>query len=58
MKSVIQWAAFIGVILVLYFMDLKHMAASQYNTFLLILLGMITGLILILKGTSQQKHNE
>ena len=53
MKSVVNWIAFILVILILYIVDLKHMAASQYNTFLIILLAAITGLITVLKWTYQ-----
>ena len=53
MKSVVNWIAFILVILILYILDLKHMAASQYNTFLIILLAVITGLITVLKWTYQ-----
>ena len=53
MKSVVNWIALILVILILYDVDIKHMAASQYNTFLIILLAITTGLILILKWTCQ-----
>ena len=51
MKSLVHWIAFILVILILYIADLKHMAASQYNTFLILLLAIITGLIIVLKRT-------
>lgn len=53
MKSVVNWIAFILVILILYIVDLKHMAASRFNTFLIILLAVITGLITVLKWTYQ-----
>ena len=51
MKSLVNWIALILVILILYIADLKHMAASQYNTFLILLLAIITGLIFVLKRT-------
>ena len=53
MKSLVHWIAFILVILILYIADLKHLAASQYNTFLILLLAVITGLIIVLKRTYQ-----
>jgi len=53
MKSLVNWIALILVILILYIADLKHMAASQYNTFLILLLAIITGLIFVLKRTYQ-----
>ena len=53
MKSLVNWIALILVILILYIADLKHMAASQYNTFLILLLAIITGLIFLLKRTYQ-----
>ena len=53
MKSLVNWIAFILVIVILYIADLKHMAASQYNTFLILLLAVITGLIIFLKLTYQ-----
>ena len=54
MRSTVNWIALIVVILILYIVDLKHMAASQYNTFLIILLAVITGLIIVLKLTYRQ----
>ena len=51
MKSLVNWIALILVILILYIADIKHMAASQYNTFLILLLTIITGLIFVLKRT-------
>ena len=53
MKSLVNWIALILVILILYIADLKHMAASQYNTSLILLLAIITGLIFVLKRTYQ-----
>jgi len=53
MKSLVNWIALILVILILYIADLKHLAASQYNTFLILLLAIITGLIFVLKRTYQ-----
>jgi len=53
MKSLVNWIALILVILILYIADMKHMAASQYNTFLILLLAIITGLIFLLKRTYQ-----
>jgi len=53
MKSLVNWIALILVILILYIADLKHLAASQYNTFLILLLAIITGLIFLLKRTYQ-----
>ena len=58
MKSVVNWIALILVILILYIVDIKHMAASQYNTFLIILLAIITGLIIVLKLTYQPDKDE
>ena len=53
MKTVVNWIALILVILILYIADIKHMAASQYNTFLILLLLIITGLVIVLKVTYQ-----
>ena len=53
MKSMVNWIALILVILILYIADIKHLAASQYNTFLILLLAIITGLIIVLKLTYQ-----
>ncbi len=58
MKSLVNWIALILVILILYIADLKHMAASQYNTFLILLLAIITGLIFVLKRTYQPDKDE
>ena len=58
MKSLVNWIALILVILILYIADLKHMAASQYNTFLILLLAIITGLILLLKRTYQPDKDD
>ena len=58
MKSLVNWIALILVILLLYVADIKHMAASQYNTFLILLLAIITGLIIVLKRTYQSDKDE
>ena len=58
MKSLVNWIAFILVILILYIADIKHMAASQYNTFLTLLLAIITGLIIVLKLTHQPDKDD
>jgi uncharacterized membrane protein len=58
MKSLVNWIALILVILLLYIADIKHMAASQYNTFLILLLVIITGLIMVLKRTYQPDKDE
>ncbi|MEE9496808.1 MAG: hypothetical protein V3V39_09805 [Desulfobacterales bacterium] len=58
MKSLVNWIALILVILILYIADIKHMAASQYNTFLILLLVIITGLIMVLKRTYQPDKDE
>ncbi len=58
MKSLVNWIALILVILLLYIADIKHMAASQYNTFLILLLVIITGLIMVLKRTYQSDKDE
>ncbi|MBW1696555.1 MAG: hypothetical protein JRH18_13575 [Deltaproteobacteria bacterium] len=50
-----QWIAFTAVVLMLYIADIKHMATIRYNFFLLLLLGMITGLILFLKMCHRQQ---
>ena len=51
MRSAAEWIAFVIVILVLYVMDVKHMAASNYNLFLIILFFMITALVIFLKSS-------
>ena len=58
MRSLVNWIALILVILILYIADLKHMAASEYNTFLILLLAIITGLIFVLKRTYQPDKDE
>ncbi len=58
MKSLVNWIALILVILILYIADIKHMAASQYNTFLILLLAIITGLIFVLKRTYQPDRDD
>ena len=58
MKSLVNWIALILVILILYIADLKHLAASQYNTFIILLLAIITGLIIVLKRTYQPDKDE
>ena len=58
MKSLVNWIALILVILILYIADIKHMAASQYNTFLILLLAIITGLIIVLKLTYQPDKDD
>ena len=58
MKSLVNWIALILVILLLYIADIKHMAASQYNTFLILLLVIITGLIMVLKRTYRSDKDE
>ena len=58
MKSLVNWIALILVILLLYIADIKHMAASQYNTFLILLLVTITGLIMVLKRTYRSDKDE
>jgi hypothetical protein len=58
MKSTVNWIALILVTLILYIADIKHMAASQYNSFLIILLAIITGLIVVLKWTYQSNKND
>ena len=49
MKSAAEWIALIIVIIVLYVMDAKHLAASNYNLFLIILIFIITALVIFLK---------
>ena len=58
MKSTVNWIALILVILILYIADIKHLAASQYNTFIILLLAIITGLIIVLKRTYQPDKDE
>jgi hypothetical protein len=58
MKSLVDWIALILVIVILYIADLKHLAASQYNTFLILLLAIITGLIFFLRRTYQPDKDE
>ena len=58
MKSLVNWIALILVILILYIADIKHLAASQYNTFIILLLAIITGLIIVLKRTYQPDKDE
>lgn len=54
MKSAAEWIAFIIVIIVLYVMDQKHLAASNYNLFLIILFSAITALVIFLKSCFRQ----
>ena len=58
MKSLVNWIALILVILILYIADIKHLAASQYNTFIILLLAIITGLIIVLKRTYQPDKDD
>ena len=58
MKSIVNWIALILVVLILYIADIKHMAASEYNTFLTLLLAIITGLIMILKRTYRSDKDD
>ena len=58
MKFLVNWIALILVVLILYIADIKHMAASQYNTFLTLLLVIITGLIIFLKLTYRPDKDE
>ena len=58
MKFLVNWITLILVILILYIADLKHLAASQYNTFIILLLAIITGLIIVLKRTYQPEKDE
>ena len=58
MTSVVNWIAFSLVILILYIADVKHLAASRYNMFIIILLAIITGLIIVVKSTHQPDQDE
>ena len=58
MKSAMNWIALILVILILYIADINHMAASQYNRFLILLLAIITGLIIVIKWTYQSGKDD
>ena len=49
MKLTGPWIALSIVILVLYITDIKHLSTSNYNLFLTILLGMVSGLVVFLK---------
>ena len=49
MKAIIEWACLVVVLVILYMMDVKHMASSNFNVFLLVLFGCITALVLVLK---------
>ena len=49
MKQIAPWIALSIVIMVLYITDIKHLPTSNYNLFLTILLGMVSGLVLFLK---------
>ena len=49
MKKTAPWIAFSLVVIVLYVTDIKHLPTSNYNLFLTILLGMVSGLVLFLK---------
>ena len=49
MKKTAPWIAISVVILVLYLADWKHLPTSSYNLFLMILLGMVSGLVVFLK---------
>ena len=58
MKSATEWIAFAIAIIVLYVMDVKHMAASNYNLFLIILFFTITALVIFLKIFSRQSGQD
>ena len=49
MKSAAAWIAFIVVVIILYVADIKHLAPSRYNFFLLLLLGLVAALVVIVK---------
>ena len=58
MKSTVNWIALILVTLILYIADINHMAASQYNSFLILLLAIICGLIGVIKWTYQPNKDD
>lgn len=61
MKPAIAWIVFLIVVAVLYVADLKHLAASRYNFFLLLLIGLVIVLIASVKicyRDSQQNIRE
>jgi len=49
MRMAAAWIFFCIVIVVLYLTDVKHLPTARYNLFLTILLGMVSGLVLLLK---------
>ena len=53
MNVIWQWIAIAVVIIVLLISDARHLAASRFNLFLLLLLAMIAGLIILIKITHQ-----
>ena len=58
MKMAGAWIFFCVVILVLYLTDIKHLPTSNYNLFLTILLGMVSGLVLFLKVIHRRSGQE
>ena len=58
MKQTAPWIALSIVILVLYITDIKHLPTSNYNLFLIILLGMVSGLVVFLKVIFRRSGKE
>lgn len=58
MKSAAEWIAFVIFLIILYIMDVKHMAASSYNLFLIILICSVTALVVFLKICFRQSDQD
>jgi len=58
MKTASRWIVFAIVLVALYLADMKHLPSTYFNIFLLILMGLVTGLIIFLKKTHQSSGQE
>ena len=54
-----EWAALAVFAIILYVADKKHMATIHYNTFLLMLIGLVAAMVLFFKyGPSKPSNDE
>ena len=58
MKQAISWISLSIVLIALYVTDIFHLSTSRYNLFIVILLGLITTLIVIIKICHTQPDQE
>lgn len=58
MRPTILWIALVIILVIFYLIDITHLTTKFYNIFLLILFGMVTVLILLLKICYQQNEQD